>query len=250
MLQANPTLTPNLIKALLQYTAQSYPGYNSLRQGAGFLNSLGAVRLAKYYAAPKVGDKMPVQKVWSRQILWGNHRLQNGFIKPSANAWANNIVWGSAKTLGDAGDNIVWGTVAGDGDNIVWGSTELGDNIVWGTVVDGDNIVWGSVSDGDNIVWGSDCGGADCDGTVWGTVDLGDNIVWGTAEAGDNIVWGSTALGLNDIWASDAGPDNDESFPDTITEPLPSLDLEFGDVVPLPVVTPLLTVSGSLLGGL
>src|SRR6185503_5033098 len=53
MLQANPKLTPNLIKAILQYTAQQYPGYNSLRQGAGFLNTLGAVRLAMFYKTNK-----------------------------------------------------------------------------------------------------------------------------------------------------------------------------------------------------
>jgi serine protease AprX len=246
MLQANPTLTPNLVKALLQYTAQPYPGYKTLRQGAGFLNSLGAVRLAAYYRAPIVGDRMPTQRVWSRHILWGNHLLSNGFIKPTANAWANNIVWGSARTLGDAGDNIVWGSVASDGDNIVWGSTAEGDNIVWGAMADGDNIVWGSASDGDNIVWGSDCGGSDCDGTVWGVADVGDNIVWGTAEEGDNIVWGSTALGVGEIWATDAGETN-EAFPDT-TEPLPSIDLEFGDVVPLP--TPVTSTISSLLGGL
>jgi hypothetical protein len=224
MLQANPNLTPNLVKALLQYTAQVYPGYSPLRQGAGFLNSLGAVRLAKYYYAPKAGDVMPVQSVWSRTLIWGNHRLAKGVIKPSTNAWANNIVWGSARTLGDSGDNIVWGSMAGDGDN----------------------IVWGSASDGDNIVWGSDCGGADCDATVWGSYDAGDNIVWGSAEPGDNIVWGS-GDGDNIVWGSDAGDDN-EAFPDDVLEPLPSLDLEFGDVVPLTVpVTP--TVS-SLLGGL
>ena len=50
MLQANPNLTPNLIKALVQYTAQQYPGYSPLRQGAGFLNTLGAVRLAQFFA--------------------------------------------------------------------------------------------------------------------------------------------------------------------------------------------------------
>src|SRR5262245_53181973 len=38
MLQANPNLTPNLIKAILQYTAQVYPGYSALREGAGFIN--------------------------------------------------------------------------------------------------------------------------------------------------------------------------------------------------------------------
>src|SRR4029077_13268692 len=151
MLQANPNLTPNLVKAILQYTAQTYPGYSPLRQGAGFLNSLGAVRLATSYATPHAGDLMPVQRVWSRTVNWGSHRLKHGVIKPSANAWANNIVWGSVKTLGDGGDNIVWGSMS-DGDNIVWGSASDGDNIVWGSAGDGDNIVWGSASDGDNIV--------------------------------------------------------------------------------------------------
>ena len=39
MLEANPNLTPNLIKAILQYTAQAQPDYSALRQGAGFLDS-------------------------------------------------------------------------------------------------------------------------------------------------------------------------------------------------------------------
>ena len=47
MLQANPKLTPNLVKAILQYTAQVYAGYKPLEQGAGFLNALGAVQLAR-----------------------------------------------------------------------------------------------------------------------------------------------------------------------------------------------------------
>jgi hypothetical protein len=47
MLQANPTLTPNLVKTLLMYTAQQLPGANLLEQGAGELNVEGAVRVAK-----------------------------------------------------------------------------------------------------------------------------------------------------------------------------------------------------------
>jgi serine protease AprX len=256
MLQANPNLTPNLIKALLQYTAQSYSGYSPLRQGAGFLNTLGAVRLAKFYASPRAGDRMPIQKIWSRRIDWGSHRL-SGFIKPSANAWANSVVWGSAKTLGMDGDNIVWGTAA-DGDNIVWGTANDGDNIVWGTANDGDNIVWGTANDGDNIVWGTDCGGADCDNIVWGTMD-GDNIVWGTASDGDNIVWGTasgggnivwgTSLDADGTWGSDAGNDT-VTFSDEVVEPLPSVDLEFGDLVPLtPVSSSLSTIVTVSIGG-
>jgi serine protease AprX len=244
MLQANPNLTPNLVKAILQYTAQTYTDYSALRQGAGFLNTLGAVRLARFYRNPQAGALMPVQRIWSRQIIWGSHRLRGGVIKPSGNAWGNTVVWGSARTLGDDGDNIVWGTEcagADCGDNIVWG-TDDGDNVVWGTAADGDNIVWGT-ADGDNIVWGTDCGGADCDNVVWGTAD-GDNVIWGTAADGDNVVWG-TADGDNIVWGStlDDGSDASDAllFTDDADDPLPSIDLEFGDVLPLvpdPLETP------------
>jgi serine protease AprX len=216
MLQANPNLTPNLIKAILQYTAQPYPGYSPLRQGAGFLNTLGAVQLARLYASGQSLSTTQINSKWSHAIIWGNHRLSHGLIKPTANAWKNGVVWGVAKTLATDGDNIVWGT-ATDGDNIVWG-TDCGgadcDNIVWGTA-DGDNIVWGTATDGDNIVWG-------------------------TATDGDNIVWG-TSTGADVTWGSDAG-DDAVMFPDDAVEPLPSLQLEFGIVVPIVPVTGVLTI--------
>jgi subtilisin family serine protease len=47
MLQANPTLTPNLVKTILMYTSQQLAGVNMLEQGAGELNVEGAIRLAK-----------------------------------------------------------------------------------------------------------------------------------------------------------------------------------------------------------
>lgn len=47
ILEANPNLTPNMVKMILMYTAQSLKGYNMLEQGAGELNIEGAVRLAK-----------------------------------------------------------------------------------------------------------------------------------------------------------------------------------------------------------
>jgi subtilisin family serine protease len=47
MLQANPPLTPNLVKALLMYTAQPLAGFNFFEQGSGLVNVEGAVRLAK-----------------------------------------------------------------------------------------------------------------------------------------------------------------------------------------------------------
>jgi hypothetical protein len=266
MLQANPNLTPNLIKAILQYTAQQYKGYKPLRQGAGFLNALGAVRLARYYATAKPGARMPVQSVWSKQIIWGNHRLSGGYLRPKGTAWGLKVVWGAAKTLGDDGDNIVWGTACDDCDNIVWGTADDSDNIVWGTNGDDnivwgtdgddnivwgtngdDNIVWGTDGGDDNIVWGTDCGGDDCDNIVWGT-DGDDNIVWGTADDGDNIVWGTdgednivwgTSDDDNIVWGTSGA--GEVVFPENTTEPLPSIGLEFGDIIKpvLVVVKPL-----------
>ena len=223
MLQANPSLTPNLIKGILEFTAISKPGVSPLRQGAGFMNVSHAVALAALAAHP-TSTAVPIPTTWARHILWGNHMVSGGVLDPTANAWRLGVEWGWATTKADAdnmaddGDNIVWGTMS-DGDNIVWGTASDGDNIVWGTANDGDNIVWGTAamattscgapivaaptattscgarSDGDNIVWGT---ADDGDNIVWGTAD-GDNIVWGTADDGDNIVWG-TANVTNTVW--------------------------------------------------
>ena len=158
MLQANPSLTPNAVKAILQYTAEEREGYKALEQGAGFLNAVGAVRLAQFYATAQPGAHLPIQEMWSKQIVWGNHRIEHGVLDPSANAYDLGTNWGVATS--DDGDNIVWGTSCGgdDCDNIVWGTADDGDNIVWGTADDGDNIVWGTNDDGDNIIWGTAAG--------------------------------------------------------------------------------------------
>ncbi|MFY8087720.1 MAG: S8 family serine peptidase, partial [Rubrivivax sp.] len=47
LLQANPGLTPPLVKAILQYSAQPLPGQSLVDQGAGQLNVEGAVRIAR-----------------------------------------------------------------------------------------------------------------------------------------------------------------------------------------------------------
>jgi serine protease AprX len=214
MLQANPNLTPNLVKAIIEYTAQDMR-YDPLTQGAGFLNTKGAVDLARFLRHPSAGARYPHSAAWSKTIIWGNKKLQHGVIKPAGSAWARNVVWGAASDA--EGDNIVWGTMCADAecDNIVWGTSDMdSDNIVWGTFdQEGDNIVWGT-NDGeaDNIVWGTACGDSECDNIVWGTecggADCG-NVVWGaSASAGelDNIVWGTQAGEADNIvWGTQSG---------------------------------------------
>ena len=197
MLQANPALTPNLVKAILQFTAQEYPNYDALTQGAGFLNARGAVVLSQYFAQAQPGTPYPSMDGWSKQIFWGNKRVKGGVLAPGGTAWDADVMWGASPDA--AGKNIVWGDYCGDAscENVVLGTSQF-DNIVWGNT-QFDNIVWGN-SQFDNIVWGNDCGGENCDNIVWGnTVEGFDNIVWGNAEGFDNIVWGNNVDSFDNI---------------------------------------------------
>ena len=167
MLQANPSLTPNLVKAILQYTAQAY-GLRRADPGRRLPERARRRAARAVLHDPPAGAALSDSGMWSRQIIWGNQRLSGGVLKPAANAWANNVVWGTRRRPGrehrlghalrDDCENIVWGTVADEVENIVWGTLDDGENIVWGTADDGENIVWGDGRRCENIVWGTACG--------------------------------------------------------------------------------------------
>ena len=211
MLQVNPSLTPNLVKAILQYTAETRPNYTALAQGAGFLNARGAVELARSIGASSAADAATVLlaprpvavnadngPAWGRRIIWGNLRIGGGELGVTASAWRLDVLWGSPLT--PEGTPVAWGTTACSRDIDCDPSDAFGPrNIVWGT---------GTENEADNIVWGTECGGADCDNIVWGTSTEGDNIVWGTASEGegDNIVWGTNVLDDSDyvLWSAPA----------------------------------------------
>jgi len=204
MIQANPSLTPNLVKAILQYTAEHKPRYNEMTQGAGFLNARGAVQVARSLTASSPGADSPTitdPTPWNKHINWGNHRIGGGVLRSDANAWRLDVTWGASST--SDGNSIVWGTVckrADDCGNVIRGSIDEEDNIVWGTsCADAtcSDVVWGPSTE-DNIVWGTACGGSDCANTVWGLDcdrDACGGVVWGTSSDEDNIVWGTSTIG-------------------------------------------------------
>ena len=207
-----PPLTPNAIKAMLQYSATPLRDgngstYDALTQGSGEVNGPGALLLA--YSTDTTRDAGAfwlttawptttrfggVDQPWAQTVVWGTRILRgSSIVEVNQAAWAANIVWGTGEL-----DNLVWGTVSDDGDNIVWGTFFSDDNIVWGTLFSGnaefaENIVWGTrLAWDDNIVWGTGLVGTfNGDNILWGTVlDDADNIVWGTLSE-DNIVWGT-----------------------------------------------------------
>jgi hypothetical protein len=114
MFQANPSLTPNAVKAILEFTAETRAGYNYLTQGAGFLNARSSVELARAFgraAAPEtVFDPVP----WNRHIIWGNHRVGGGMLNASSNAWQAGGTWGDIIT--PDGEPIDLGTRCRAGD--------------------------------------------------------------------------------------------------------------------------------------
>jgi hypothetical protein len=174
MLQANPSLTPNAVKAILQYTAERHDGYDPLTEGAGFLNALGAVQLAHHLLSPST-DNYPDDTSWSKTLIWGNQLVRGGRLTPGASAWASDVTWGAAATPG--GQSVEWGVTCGDatcGSNSPW---RLGETFAV------------------NVVWGPACNGADCQmpwtGSVYGTNDEGDTVVWGTGDE-DTVVWGTS----------------------------------------------------------
>jgi serine protease AprX len=156
MLQANPRLTPNLVKAVLQFTAEFRPKYDPLTEGGGFLNARGAVQYAQSIGPGPTGpisDPTP----WSRHIIWANRRI-GGTIRPDAEAWRTNVMWGADTT--HEGSNIVWNPPAPEDDLAAWGTT---------------------------------CGDADCASAVWGTPAVDASAVWSSmlTPSSVDIVWRS-----------------------------------------------------------
>jgi serine protease AprX len=242
MLQANPALTPNQVKAILQYTSQTYRAYDPLTQGAGFLNAQGAVALARFFAAPAAAT-YPASSDWSRQIIWANRRVRGGRLMPDANAWSIDVTWGVPLTPG--GQNVAWGVIEREGIAVTWGSAcadpicssfawgpgaanvvwgercggddcretwsisavaaDFDDTVVWGTT-DDDTVVWGTTND-ETVVWGTSEAGT----VVWGTSDL-DTVVWGTSDAA-NIIWGTELVAEDDATASATACTSCEAIP-------------------------------------
>jgi serine protease AprX len=173
MLQANPALTPNLVKAILQYTAEEKAGYDNLVQGGGFLNARGAVELAQALAAGRAltASALGDPTTWSGHVIWGNQRVAADQIRSTSGAWRPDVVWGSAQTP--------------DGQAIVVGTSES-----------------------DNVVWGVECGGVDCSGVAWSSTLAAGAGAFATSDEqteDDNIVWGSNALDESDsiVWQAD-----------------------------------------------
>lgn len=126
MLQQNPFLTPNLLKAALEFTAQPVDGFNNFEQGAGQLNVEGAVRLAglvrQDLAWLSVGDPLldgpapaGITTIAGETFSWGAGIIQRwNFISGSDLFLFYQGIYGSAVTLSE-GVTLSSGILVSDG---------------------------------------------------------------------------------------------------------------------------------------
>ena len=150
MLEANPALTPNLVKAILHYTAERRPRVEVAIQGAGLVNARGAVQLAVALARGDAGPADPAR--WARHIIWGNSRVTGGVITADGTAWRQGVTWGAATTP--------------DGAEVSWGRTTESDT-TWGmqsspadvpSDYPADSLSWSELAPSD-LAWASTAAG-------------------------------------------------------------------------------------------
>ncbi len=217
MMQANPGLTPNLVKAILMYTAQIMNGPDLFEQGAGMLNVDGAVRMAKSlspysYALPAgtplavTGLPAPQSTIagetvaWSQSLIWGGGMLRGDSIFTAEQAaYAQSLIWGIGRY--DAwGDGVTYydglyadGYVVFGNNNqwnyVTWTSgTPQPSGLIWSDAMSASGLIWQDrliSSDFFNVgpsslIWGfSGYGGFDA-GLIWGIYDSG--LIWGIAD--------------------------------------------------------------------
>ena len=217
MLQANPGLTPNLVKAILMYSAQIMEGPDLFEQGAGMLNVEGAVRLAKavsrYAYAIPAGQTLAAFGLpdaqttiagepfaWSQGLIWGIGALRGeAMFTTQQGAYAQGLIWGIGRfdawgagvTYFDglySSDYVVFGK-DGQWCYVTWSpGTQQASGLIWSDRLYASGLIWGNQlisSDffdisSTSLIWGIRGYGGYDSGLIWGIKDAG--LIWGIAN--------------------------------------------------------------------
>jgi subtilisin family serine protease len=221
LLQVNPKLTPNMIKALMMYTAQQLRGANAFEQGAGQLNVAGAVTLAKLVrtdltnATPlgtPVFTKVPPAPYttiagytfpWSRGIIVGRTFVTGDALGLYQKIYGLGVLLGDGITISESvmmadravmtsgvmlGDHVLTsnGALMNDGTPFCSAGVMLGDGVM---LADGAMLADGVVM-GDGVIFS--------DGVVMGdSTKAMQAMIYGDATASMPVVKDSGVINLN-----------------------------------------------------
>ncbi len=194
MLEANPSLTPKMVKAILVMSAVKLPNPHLLEQGNGLVNSQLAIRLASALDMRSHGLTKRVASSW----FLGDERIEAG----GAFGFGKGVVYTQGVPSAGVGD--LWGgglswlgpSEFGIGPGSFFASTSPVWSDQW-TWDDGSFLCPPGASCQDGIVWFEDLLSAE--GVLWldGTFE-GDGLIWQDSTfAAAGIVW------LDDVFAAD-----------------------------------------------
>jgi serine protease AprX len=153
MLQQDPTLTPDTVKARLMKSAwkafstytSSYDVYNNqydnqydlFTYGAGYLDVDAAL------SSTDVANGLALSPTAVYNSSTGTVSLVNTAVDTTSVLWGSSIIWGNSVLWGNS---IIWGNSVLQADSVLWGSS-----IIWGASADqGFSIIWGT-----SIIWGA-----------------------------------------------------------------------------------------------
>lgn len=133
MLQADPTLSPDTVKARLMLTATKWGSpvtgqLDPCTYGSGYLSIPAAISCNAVAPGPALSPTLTqdaygnvsvnsMGTIWDSTINWGNSNSAGSTIN-----WGNNINWGSTINWGS---NINWGTCINWGTDTALGSSSL-----------------------------------------------------------------------------------------------------------------------------
>jgi serine protease AprX len=176
LLQAQPSLTPDQVKARLMKTAyKTFPQSSSVYDPTSkitytdqydiFTVGAGYVDLAAALASTDVakGTAMSPTAVYNSKTGYVSLSSDPSAVWGTTYAWSGPAVWGSNEFVG--------------GSSIMWGASTNGSSIMWGA-----NTLWGS-----SIMWGANTSSGF--GTIWSN-----SIMWGASgNWASSIMWGASA---------------------------------------------------------
>jgi len=151
LVQKNPSLTPDQVKARLMKSAyKTFPRTSTAKDpttGKSYTSQYDIFTVGAGYldiqAALSSTDLAPATVGSARSPLVARDKSGNVYlVKGTSVLWGGSIMWGTS---------VVWGT------SVLWGTSVAGESVLWGS-----SAPWGSSSDnGYSVLWGSS--------VVWGT---------------------------------------------------------------------------------
>ena len=154
MLQANPSLTPDTIKARLMLSADKWYAADGtadpLTYGAGYLDIPAALASAAVAQGPAASPALLMNSaadtmtVDLSRAMWGSSLWGTGIVDLRA-MWGSHAMWGSASI---SSSRAMWGsnTVFAANQAMLGGSTVSAERAMWGCSVWSDHAMWGCSS--------------------------------------------------------------------------------------------------------